>query len=325
MLSIAFVLAVFTLTPVDGQYGNCQDTGNYIQCYTGYITGQCYGARHNEMLTNCRRTCDLCHVPIPTKRPKDGPCVDKNKKCKGWSRYCEEDSRWFRYMKKNCRATCKLCSTCKDSHRSCPSYKRRGYCQRSSVYYKFMSKSCPKTCFFCSNKPQKPTPPPQPAVEVKEFECDFEQHECDWWNQPLDDTADWATGRLVEGPTGGHRDGKNYLYLDAIHVHQKAAMNLYWEMILPVNNTQRGQMCFKFHYHMSGGTFSVKQGKNPTSSVRPQPSLLFSRRNPTENWTPAEVNVNVNMENFLVIEGIKEGRNSHVAMDSFYFVKGICR
>ena len=332
-----FAMATVTLAQY---FSQCEDVGNYLFCYMASMTGQCYDRHHiNSMIRMCRSTCNLCHMPLPTQKPVPVPCKDNTSKCKRWVQYCKEGNPWYGYMSKNCKVTCALCSQCEDSHGSCSVYQRRGYCEPSSVYIKFMRRRCTKTCALCKDVTSTavPTTPSPTPPEIKEFECNFGENECDWWNEPLDDTADWIVGTIDGGLTEGARYdlsrgvAGNYLYLDASYPTQKASIRLPWAMILPMNTTTREQMCFKLHYHLTGGHFSILQSQNAKLAERniygeaagSSPSRVITRRNPTRGWVRLHVNVNVGVDSTIIIEGTK-GEHGDVALDSFYFVKGVC-
>lgn len=332
--SFCLTLVLTGLTSILAQWGNymatCVDTHDYIHCYTMYITGMCYGQGQSRMIYECRRTCSLCHVPLPTKAPPPEMCGDKRTKCASWKQYCKTGNKWFKYMQKNCPSTCGMCKKCEDATPSCRSYKRRGFCESSNKFFNYMKKNCPRSCLMCGHK-DKPTEHVTSTKTVsntpreKEFTCNFREHECDWVNLWASDTADWMVGVDRNGPKMG-LDGINdsYLFLDSRSSHYKAELQLPWQMVLPMDKMNYGQACFSVHYQMDGAKLTVKQVANPTAQEKtPRPSTLLSRSNSITSWSEMKINVNANEKMYLLIEGTKQ-IDGYIGLDNFYFQKGPC-
>ena len=83
------------------------------------------------------------------KAIEDGPCTDVKQSCAYWANknYC---TKWYvAYMTKNCRQSCKICtSACTDSNQSCAYWANLNYCTERYVAY--MTKNCRQSCKICT-------------------------------------------------------------------------------------------------------------------------------------------------------------------------------
>ena len=89
-----------TTRPTQKPTTSCKDS--YVFC--AVLRGHC---SHSWVTRNCKKTCGKCSKP----KPKPRPCTDKSQHCPGWAKagYCSERSRYFGYMKNNCKKSCKRC------------------------------------------------------------------------------------------------------------------------------------------------------------------------------------------------------------------------
>merc|ERR1712042_186893 len=104
-------------------------------------------------------------------------------------------------------------------------------------YHEFMKKNCELTCNLCAPPSANPHTTSKTKFDfnklTKEFVCDFEIDECDWINQPFDDTSDWLVGHNENGPAKGFNSTNSYLYLaDTIQEDYYAILLLPWQLVL---------------------------------------------------------------------------------------------
>ncbi|TKR66711.1 hypothetical protein L596_022961 [Steinernema carpocapsae] len=102
-------------------------------------------------------------------------CFDKTPTCRRNRRFCL-DTRFFDYMRENCRETCDFCSPVNtkcldDPSMDCDTFARNGFC-RSRFYAKYgqQRSRCPVTCGKCSflfELPLRPYPFVVPALETE--------------------------------------------------------------------------------------------------------------------------------------------------------------
>ena len=240
-------------------------------------------------------------------------------------------------MTKNCPRACLFCEDerCVDRKPRCEKYRSLGYCADNHMYSRFMQKNCEHSCKFCLS-PETTTRNEVESYENKEFVCDFETDECDWWNQPLDDTADWLIGVNKHGPVTGFNGSANYTYLDAEYETYYAIMKLPWQLILSDGEKEPGKMCFHFMYQLMNGNrglghrglgakLSVSQIANPTLENTVTSAVVkFTTTDEKSRWTHAKVDVYVSEHFELRLKGVKGGPKSVVAIDYIFFTRGKC-
>ena len=226
-------------------------------------------------------------------------------------------------MRKNCRRTCLQCADiqCKDSNKNCALYDSYGYCHRDHKYFNFMKKTCSKSCRFCLSTAEKP----RIQNLTKQFKCDFEQNECDWENQHVEDTSDWKVGLTQNGPNSGYNNSASYLYIDAPYPGYNAYLWLPWQLVLPDGTDEKGRMCLNFLYQLNDGELTVKQSHNPSVTNKiPKPNVLFSTNEKVTSWTHAQINTFVSSRYYLLLMGKKGRPYSYIVIDDIYFTDGGC-
>ena len=335
---IGALLVICCSTIFAQEWGNCYDEGGETACYYWRINGMCrHRAYRDNMYRICRRTCNLCPskvVPayyVPTTAIPYKPCHDVRDKCLSWKRYCEPNNEYFSFMQKHCRRTCLFCSdpNCKDLHVRCPSYHLSGFCHNEHKYFNYMRKNCQKSCSFCVQNGTDMAGDKKtevvPRVE-RFFECGFERDECDWWNQPFDDTGDWAVGVDPKGPKEGYKGSSKYLYAQVPFRGYRAKLWLPWQLILPDGGLKSlGDMCFHFVYRITHGRLTVHQTPQPTLVRKNQnPQTLLETLDYKSEWTQTRLNVKADPQFHLSIIGQKGVSTSYIALDDFYFTKGAC-
>ena len=319
------------------EWGNCYDEEGETTCYYWRINGMCNQRNYrNYMYRICRRTCNLCPskevtpYPVPTTPIPYKPCHDVRDKCPNWKEFCQPGNEYHVFMKKHCRRTCLVCAdpNCKDLNSRCSTFKAAGYCHNEHRYFNYMRKSCQKSCEFCvrNNTDVIDYDGKKPVQIEKYFKCDFEQNECDWWNRPFEDNADWAVGVDPNGPKHGYNGSAKYLYAETPHRGYRAKLWLPWQLILPDGGLKSlGNMCFHFVYQITNGRLTVHQTPQPTLHEKsPNPQTLLETLEYRHGWTRTRLNVKADPQFYLTVIGHKGVSDSYIALDDFYFTKGAC-
>jgi len=324
----------------------CRDSEDYYTCHNWSLQGMCTEPSYRQLaMENCKRTCNMCwgnrnanDVTNSNRYNNNNDnikevCEDRDTSCSKWTKHCIEHSQYHEFMNENCRRTCGFCTdaTCADINKRCTKYKERKYCEVTNVYHAFMKKNCERTCGLCTPPTKDAKTTPRTRLESfkslkKEFLCDFEMDECDWMNQPFDDTAEWSVGRNPSGPPRGFKGSSGYLYLDdAIYEDYYANLLLPWQLVLPDGVTSLGKMCMHFMYVMNDGKLTVSQRATPTSRNKFPPTVVkFTNEKPALSWKHATVDVRVSDSYELIIKGTKGASHSYLAIDYLFFTKGGC-
>ncbi|XP_065071932.1 plasminogen-like [Rhopilema esculentum] len=160
---------------------NCKKTCGFCPVNGGYSAWGPYGACSVSCGGGTKTRSRKCNNPAPKNngRPCTGPstqtavcnskscpvgqdevCADSAKvrsACPTWKTYCKKGSRYYDYMKANCKKSCGFCvASCEDEPsqvKNCPLYKP--YCKKDSKYYSWMQNNCKKTCGFCKTEQKK--------------------------------------------------------------------------------------------------------------------------------------------------------------------------
>jgi len=355
ILALVCVLSCSVAVVVVGQSSSCRDKVDYYTCYNWSVNGMCTEPSYRQLaMQNCRRTCNMCWDTWASNdvantdsssssssnnnnnnNDNGEKCEDNRTTCSKWKKHCRHNSAYYEFMTENCRRTCGFCvdETCADINKRCEKYKKKNYCDIQHMYHAFMKKNCELTCKLCRPPTKNVKPKAKSPLNSqrfrnlkKEFLCDFEVDECDWINQPFDDTADWSIGRNENGPAKGFKSSNGYLYLAGkIYEGYYANLLLPWQLILPDGVTSLGKMCLHFMYMMNDGKLTVSQRGTPTSRNKFPPTVVkFTNEKPTLRWKHATVDVMVTDSFELVIKGRKGVRQSYLAIDYLFFTKGGC-
>lgn len=120
---------------------SCFDNNSYCSSYrrNGYCTRPSNFAYYQAY---CAVSCGTCKV--------DPANCDDNFS----SAICTKLNRWCttKFVKNNCRKTCKACAQCSDSQYStvCSTFKSAGYCTNNSTATRqLMTSNCRRTCELC--------------------------------------------------------------------------------------------------------------------------------------------------------------------------------
>jgi len=342
------VLLCVVVVVVGQRSSTCRDKVDYYTCYNWSLNGMCTEPSYRQLaMQNCRRTCNMCYDTWATNdvtntnsnnddnNNNGEACKDNRSTCSKWVKHCRKNSAYYEFMSENCRRTCGFCTdaSCADINKRCDKYKKRNYCEITHMYHAFMKKNCELTCNFCRppTKSVKKTVMKKNPYETflnlkKEYLCDFEEDECDWINQPFDDTADWSVGRNENGPAKGFKSSNGYLYLaSGVYEDYYANLLLPWQLVLPDGVTVLGKMCLHFMYIMNDGKLTVSQRATPTSRNKFPPTVVkFTATSRTLSWKHAAVDVMVSDSYELVIKGTKGVPQSYLAIDYLFFTKGGC-
>eukprot|EP00794_Sanderia_malayensis_P015698 gene15698-17281_t len=229
------------------------------------------------------------------------------------------------YMTANCARTCGFCSTttpkpdsdCKDDNTNCPSWQQ--YCVQSSRYWPYMSKNCKKTCKICTDGSGGGGG--GNGSGKKEFQCSFEGNFCNWSNQHIDDAADWAVGTVAGGPSSGANGTSSYAYVNTGNSGYNARLVLPWELVLPIGTTNVGTMCLNFRYQTGNGNLKFIEDKYPDLNNKIPSPINKGTLSGSGSWVYGKVQVYVDNERALVIEGTP-GSSGKVVIDELFFVKG---
>jgi len=101
---------------------NCRDLKSAYKCTTFKEMGDCRtGHKYYEwMNTNCKKTCGWCpgeeekeeekkEEKEEEKEEKIVECIDKNRSCSSYKKHCNESSKFYKFMTRNCKKTCGWC------------------------------------------------------------------------------------------------------------------------------------------------------------------------------------------------------------------------
>ena len=333
MVTVLILACMYILqgSIVIGQYIKCNDSLDPYTCNNWLMHDMCIDENYRSlMVQNCQKTCNFCNAASEiTFDREEQSCRDSGESCLKWRRHCEEGGKHYNFMKRNCQRTCLFCAdkTCIDKNTKCKYYRNRGYCRRKDTHHGYMKKNCEKSCKFCLplNEDRDVEYNTQINNYIEEFLCDFEINECDWSNQIFEDTADWAIGIDNYGPKTGFNNSGKYIYLNAEYADYYAYLWLPWELILPNNTKERGEMCLHLMYQMDDCTMSVYEKATPTLSNKyPSAVLKYTTENKATTWTHVKVNVYVSERYYLLIKGVKGHPESYLAIDRAFFSDGEC-
>lgn len=316
----------------------CSDIFDPGTCYSWLKEGMCSDPNFKYIAQNCQKTCHLCPVKIfkrvkveneeEKEMLKVNVCQNKKGACLKWRKHCKKGAKFFDFMSENCRRACHFCKSksCDDTTSRCSNFRSRGFCRLSSSNHNYMKKHCELSCGFCVHtEGENDEEKNKFRIYHMEFPCSFETNECDWINQIFDDTADWKVGLDLNGPRSGYRNSLKYMYLDAQYKGYFANFILPWNLVLPIDEMNRGNMCFHFMYQMTGGEIFVAERPTPSSAMKYPADIVVHRTNHfAHQWRHEKVNIRVTEQFHLVLKGVKGNPGTYIIIDNIFFTEGEC-
>ncbi|KAM7427033.1 hypothetical protein ABFA07_021757 [Porites harrisoni] len=189
----------------------------------------------------------------------------------------------------------------------------------------------PGSCSSVTPPPPSTPAPPTPSVKTRPpstpapptpstFFCNFDQSMCSFV-QASNDKFDWtrhkgATSSSSTGPSSDHTTGKGYyMYIETSSPRVSGDNAILESPLL----TFRGNMCFKFFYHMYGATIGSLRVKIGTQTVF---TAIGQKGN---KWIDAAITTSFIGKYKITFEGVRGSFfTGDIAIDDVSLVPGSC-